>query len=224
MAELFLVRHGQASFGADDYDRLSERGEQQSEWLGEHFALNGLRFDRVMTGTLKRHAQTLAAMRRAMPDLPLDCTLHPGLDEYDFHALICAMGERHREIAARASEQPREFFNALRQALHAWSQGELDDRAPETWHAFQQRVAAARDAIRQGDARRVLVVTSGGVIGAFVQQLMQAPDAMAISLNLQIRNSSVTQCFFNRESCQLSTFNTVAHLEHPQRHAYLTYS
>ncbi|WGS53263.1 histidine phosphatase family protein [Paraburkholderia sp. D15] len=225
MAELFLVRHGQASFGADNYDQLSERGERQSLWLGEHFARNGIRFDRVITGTLTRHTQTLAAIRRAMPDTPPECTVHPGLDEYDFHALFRAMDDAtHREIASRAREQPREFFKALRQILHAWSRGELDDRAPETWHAFQQRVAAARDAIQQGDARRVLVVTSGGVIGAFVQQLLQAPDAMAVELNLQIRNSSVTQCFFNRESCQLSTFNTVAHLDDPQRHAYLTYS
>ena len=223
MAELFLVRHGQASLGADNYDRLSDTGEQQSRWLGEHFARNGLQFDRIVTGTLHRHAQTLDAIRRAMPELPAECDIHPGLDEYDFHALFRALREEHRDIAEAAKRGTREFFKALRQVLHLWAEGALDERAPETWAAFQQRVADARAAIQQCGAQRVLAVTSGGVIGACVQQVLQAPAATAIALNMQIRNSSVTHCFFNREAFQLSSFNGIAHLDEPQRHAFQTY-
>ncbi|HKT99508.1 MAG TPA: histidine phosphatase family protein [Paraburkholderia sp.] len=223
MAELFLIRHGQASLGADNYDRLSATGEQQSLWLGEHFARDGVRFDRIMTGTLLRHAQTLDAIRRAMPGLPAECDIHAGLDEYDFHALFAALPDAHRGLADAAKRGSREFFEALRQVLQLWTEGALDERAPETWSAFQRRVAEARAAIQQSGAQRVLVVTSGGVIGALVQQMLQAPAAAAIALNMQIRNSSVTHCYFNRETLQLSSLNGIAHLDDPQRHPFQTY-
>lgn len=223
MAELYLIRHGQASLGADNYDCLSAAGGQQSVWLGEHFARDGVQFDHIMTGTLQRHAQTLDAIRHALPGLPAQCEIHHGLDEYDFDALFAALPDEHRHLADAVKRGSHEFFKALRQVLHLWTEGALDERAPETWSAFQQRVANARAAIQQSGAQRVLVVTSGGVIGAFVQQILQAPAATAIALNLQIRNSSVTHCYFNREALQLSTFNGLAHLDDPQRHAFRTY-
>ncbi|MFP6562465.1 histidine phosphatase family protein [Paraburkholderia sp. B3] len=223
MAELYLVRHGQASLGADNYDQLSTPGEQQCVWLGEHFARNGIRFDRIVSGTLRRHAQTLDAIRHALPGLPAACDIHPGLDEYDFHALFRALGDEHRSLAEAVNGNPRGFFKALRQVLHLWAEGALDARVPETWQAFQQRVADARAAIQQSDAQRVLAITSGGVIGALTQQILHAPAATAIALNMQIRNSSVTHCFFNRETFQLSSFNVVSHLDDPQRREFQTY-
>ena len=87
MGNLYLVRHGQASFGAADYDNLSELGHRQSVRLGEYFAGKGLQFDAVITGTLKRHAQTWAGIAQGagLTHQPLDW---PGLNEYDSHALI----------------------------------------------------------------------------------------------------------------------------------------
>ena len=64
MGNLYLVRHGQASFGADDYDQLSDLGQRQSQRLGEYFAGKGLQFEAVLTGTLKRHAQTWAGIAK----------------------------------------------------------------------------------------------------------------------------------------------------------------
>ena len=66
MAELVLVRHGQASFGADDYDKLSELGWRQSRWLGEHFARRGAAFDLVVRGSLRRHAETWVGMAEGL--------------------------------------------------------------------------------------------------------------------------------------------------------------
>jgi len=223
MAELYLVRHGQASLGADDYDQLSAAGEQQGIWLGEYFAQRDIAFDRVMAGTLRRHAQTVDAIWRGLGAPPIDCEIHPGLDEYDFHALFRALGDEHAALTKRATQSPRDFFKALRQVLELWSQGALDGRAPETWRAFQQRVADARAAIQQGSAQRVLVVSSGGVIAAMTQQVLQAPAATAIALNMQIRNSSVSHFFFNRDALHLSSFNAVGHLDDTQRRAFQTY-
>lgn len=223
MAELYLVRHGQASLGADDYDQLSDVGEQQGIWLGEYFAQRDITFDRVMIGTLRRHAQTVDAIRRGIDVLPAQTEIHPGLDEYDFHALFRALGEQHAPLAERATRSPRDFFKALREVLQLWTEGALDGRAPETWQAFQQRIAAARAAIQQGNGGRVLVVSSGGVIAALTQQVLQAPAATAIALNMQIRNSSVSHYFFNRDTLHLSSFNGIGHLDDPQRRAFQTY-
>ena len=62
MGTLYLVRHGQASFGAADYDQLSPRGHEQCRLLGAYWRERGQRFDAVFTGTLKRHAQSLAGI------------------------------------------------------------------------------------------------------------------------------------------------------------------
>ena len=62
MGTLYLVRHGQASFGADDYDQLSPLGLQQAQRLGAHWLAHGQRFDTVLMGTLrlKQAAGTLS--------------------------------------------------------------------------------------------------------------------------------------------------------------------
>ena len=62
MGTLYLVRHGQASFGAADYDQLSELGQRQSVRLGEYLANKGVTLDAVLTGTLRRHQQTYAGI------------------------------------------------------------------------------------------------------------------------------------------------------------------
>src|SRR5581483_4845673 len=87
MAELYLVRHGQASFGAANYDQLSERGVQQSVWLGEYFAQRRITFDRVICGTLRRHEQTVDGIRLGMGHPNLSYEQHAGLNEYDFQGL-----------------------------------------------------------------------------------------------------------------------------------------
>ncbi|HEM7799563.1 histidine phosphatase family protein [Burkholderia cenocepacia] len=223
MAELFLVRHGQASFGTDDYDRLSAAGDQQGVWLGEYFARQGLAFDRVICGTMNRHAQTVAAILRGMGREGVAVDRHPGLNEYDFHGLFAAAASDYPEIARLAAGSMKEHFRALRQVLQLWTEDKLGDAAPETWAHFQQRVADARAVIRHGGGQRVLVVSSGGPIAVTVQQVLAAPPSSAIALNLQIRNSSLSQFFFNAEAFHLASFNGIPHLEDPERHALRTY-
>ncbi|GCB06478.1 histidine phosphatase family protein [Ralstonia sp. SET104] len=223
MAELYLVRHGQASFGAADYDRLSERGEQQSIWLGEYFARQDIIFDRVICGTLRRHEQTVGGILRGMGASGAAYEQHAGLNEYDFQGLFAALGEDFPELTKLASGSMRDHYRALKQVLQLWSDDKIRGPLPETWAAFQQRVAEARAAIRAGGGQRVLAVSSGGPIAVTAQQVLAAPPASAISLNLQIRNSSVSQYFFNAESFQLATFNGIPHLDDPARREFQTY-
>jgi len=94
MANLFLVRHGQASFGAHDYDLLSETGQRQSRLLGEYLADRGVRPVRVMTGSLRRQRQTWEGMAEGLASRGIDCPaamIRPGLDEYDAERLLAAL-------------------------------------------------------------------------------------------------------------------------------------
>ena len=83
MIEIWFIRHGQASFGADDYDRLSPTGIRQSELLGEYLAAAGGRFDRVWSGTMKRQKDTAVyALGGTLPELD------PGFNEFDAEAVF----------------------------------------------------------------------------------------------------------------------------------------
>ena len=109
MAELILVRHAQASFGAENYDKLSELGWRQSRWLGEYFAERGATFDHVVRGSLRRHAETLAGMGEGW-GRAVQAEEDARLDEYDSHALLRA----HTGGKGLQGADRREHFRALR--------------------------------------------------------------------------------------------------------------
>lgn len=218
MTELILVRHGQASFGADDYDKLSELGWRQSRWLGEYFRERGMRFDRVLRGTLRRHDETA---RGILEGLGADAVpaADAGLNEYDSHALIAAHG-RAPEGADR-----RAHFRLLREVLYAWADGTLAGGSHEPFAGFQARVIAALEAARQGaDGKRVLVVTSGGPIATFLSTVTGMPRRMMVDLNLQTRNAGFSEFRVTGRGVQLVSFNNVPHLDRPDRADALTYS
>jgi broad specificity phosphatase PhoE len=163
MAELYLVRHAQAAFGTDDYDRLTELGHRQARWLGEYFAERGMAFDRVLTGTLRRHRETLAGIAETDPALPAAETLE-GLNEYRADALITAYQAARGLPPVDQGADRRTHFRLLREVLYLWADGALQTDAHPAFAAFSERVAATLDRVREGAARRVLVVSSGGPI------------------------------------------------------------
>src|SRR5579864_7512212 len=227
MAELYLVRHGQASFGAKNYDELSPSGRTQSLWLGEYFAQANLRFDRVVIGTMQRHRQTADAILAAMGGPQVEIAQDAGLNEYDFQALFAALGEEGLppglSAGLSATRSKKDFYKGLKHVLQLWADDRLPGRVPETWQQFQARVQRARIDIQRAGGRRVLVVSSGGPIAVTAQQVLQTPAATAIALNLQIRNSSVCQYVFNDDAMSLVSFNSVPHLEHAERREFVTY-
>jgi broad specificity phosphatase PhoE len=227
MAELYLVRHGQASFGADNYDELSRSGRTQSGWLGEYFAQAGLRFDRVVIGTMQRHRQTADAILAAMNAAPVEIAQDADWNEYDFQALFAALGDEGTPLGLPAglssTSSKKDFYKGLRHVLQLWADDRLPGRVPETWQQFQTRVQRARADLQRTGGKRVLVVSSGGPIAVTAQQILQAPAASAIALNMQVRNSSVCQYVFNDSAMSLVSFNSVPHLERADRHEFVTY-
>lgn len=208
MAELIVIRHGQASFGAADargYDQLSELGQRQSVALGLYLAQTGWSPDRVLTGTLARHQQTLAAM-----DVRGAVERHVGFNEYDFHDLLTKRFAG--TVPDAVVEERKAHFRTLRETILEWQQGGIG-QAVESWDAFARRVQAACDAATAGPARRVLAVSSGGVIGQLVARALQAPVHMMIELNLQVKNTSITRFVFSNGRMMLTEFNATPHFD-----------
>jgi broad specificity phosphatase PhoE len=228
MGTLYLVRHGQASLGADDYDNLSELGQRQSLRLGQYFAGKGLQFEAVLMGSLKRHAQTWAGIESGLASgaataRALTPSVWPGLNEYDSEAVIASV---HPAPHAKpvTPEAYREHFRLLRLGLRQWASGAVTPQGMPIYSDFVQGIFASLDQVRSQHSGNVLLVSSGGPIGTAVAQLMGASPEAFVELNMRIRNTAVTEFAFNPKRHALLTFNTLPHLDAAPYSAWQTYA
>lgn len=224
MGTLYLVRHGQASFGAADYDNLSELGKKQSVRLGEYWRERGMQFDAVITGTLKRHRQTWEGIAEGLGLKRDDVLPWPGLNEYDSEAVIATIHPGKLE-RADTPEMYRHHFRLLRQGLDSWMQGRTAPVGMPSYVDFLAGVTSALDHIRNHHhGTKVLVVSSGGPISTAVGHVLGTSSATTIELNLRMRNSSVTEFAFTPKRHMLVTYNTLPHLDGPAYEDWVTYS
>jgi broad specificity phosphatase PhoE len=223
MGTLYLVRHGQASFGAADYDQLSELGQRQSLRLGRYWAERGLRFDAVITGSLKRHAQTWAGIAEGA-GLGLQPLVWPGLNEYDSEAVIRSI---HPQPLAKPDtpEMVRHHFRLLRDGLTQWMAGTVSPQGMPSYDDFVKGVAGALDHVRTTHhTQNVLIVSSGGPIATAVGQVLGLSPEATIELNLRIRNSAVSEFQFTPKRHSLLTYNTLPHLDSGEYRDWVTYA
>lgn len=216
MAELLVIRHGQASFGAENYDVLSDLGRAQARAAGEWLKQMGWAPDRVVTGTLNRQIDTATEMGFA----PTPET-HAGLNEYDFSNLLEA---RFTDGVPDLVKGDRKVhFRTLRETVFAWQRGEIENPY-ETWEQFAKRVEAARAFSVDTGVKRVLVVSSGGVIGQMTAASLNAPAAHMMNLNLQIKNAAMTRFMFSGSLFSLNEFNATPHYATPDGAKLMSYS
>src|SRR5512141_214034 len=202
---------------AGNYDSITPLGFQQSDLLGEHFAARGLRFARIVSGTLVRQVETCDAILNRLEDAP-EPRRDARFNEYD-HASLLAFFEHEDQRRLRAAGDRRAYFTAIRDALHAWSNYDGPPAGGESWNDFGGRIQDAFTDVCAGLDRDSLVlgVTSGGVIGRAVADTLGANADAAIQLNLQTRNTGVTEIVRGASVARLAAFNSVPHLERPDR-------
>jgi broad specificity phosphatase PhoE len=222
MGNIYLVRHGQASLGAADYDQLSPLGEQQSRRLGEHWRAQGLTFDAVITGALKRHAQTFAGIQQGL-GTQHDALIWPGLNEYDSEAIIRTV-QTGKLVKPTTPEGYKQHFRLLRDGLAQWMAGVVSPQGVPTYVEFVKGVTSALDHVRQQCEGNVLVVSSGGPIATAVAHVLRASPETSIELNLRLRNSAVSEFNFNPKRLSLVSFNNVAHMETPSHKDWITFA
>lgn len=231
MGVIYVVRHGQAAFGTEHYDRLTEIGFNQARLLGGYFARRNIRFDAVFTGTLRRQIETAQGIFEGHPDpesQPRQETF-PSLDEYKPEAVMMAFtGNFPAPAPAAARRDPvvvREHFRLLREALLAWAEDRTLPEGMPPWQAFQDgAVAALIEGRRRFPDGNVLIVSSGGPIAAIVAAALNAPPATAVELNLRIRNSSLTEFASTSRRHHLVSFNGLPHLDTNPDPTLITYA
>lgn len=215
MAEIILVRHGQAMSHATDeagYDRLSDLGREQATWLGAHLQATNPHFDRVITGTLARQTGTARAMGYEIT------AQDDRFNELRYFALAQALEAQHGIPAPRDAT---EFATHLPQVIDHWTQDRIAD-IPESFSAFAGRVSAAIDGLCEAHGR-ILIVTSGGVIGMAMRHALGLQNGGMSRMMLQIMNSSVHRLEYVHGMLMVGTFNATPHLDTPERAHARTY-
>ena len=222
MGTLYLVRHGQASFGADNYDQLSELGHRQSVCLGQYFARQGIVFEAAITGTLKRHVQTWRGIAEGA-DLTHEPLAWSGLNEYDSAAVIAAI---HPEPLPKPTtpEAIRNHFRWMRDGLVQWAHGTVSPIGMPSYAQWVQGVADALEHVKNKHQGNVLLVSSGGPIATAVGLVLGTRPEISIELNMRIRNTAVTEFAFTPKRHTLLTFNTLPHLDGPSHKDWISYT
>ena len=235
VGSIYLIRHGQASFGADDYDVLSPIGIRQAEVLGSHLAQLGTRLDRSVSGSLRRQQHTadsalqqLHAAGIAVPPLETD----PAFNEFDADAVIRTLlpdilGEEPEalHILRNGANNRAEFQRLFAELIGRWVSGEHDKPELQSWQAFVEQVQGGlRRLLEQADSKQnIAVFTSGGTITALLHLITGIPPAQAFELNWQIVNTSLSCLKFRGSQVTLASFNSHVHLQLLKAPELITY-
>ncbi|EKM96809.1 MULTISPECIES: histidine phosphatase family protein [Pseudomonas] len=225
MGSIYLIRHAQASFGAQDYDVLSPLGYRQAEALGDYLAQLGIRFDRCISGELHRQQDTarttlsrLAHSDGSQPSLEIDAAFN----EFQADAVIRAhlpelleVEPNALHILRNAASHRAEFQRLFTFVVHRWISGEHEKEELESWSSFLERVAGGLERLLEQAEKsdKIAVFTSGGTITALLQRIIGVPAVKAFELNWQIVNTSLSQLKFRGREVALASFNSHAHLQ-----------
>jgi broad specificity phosphatase PhoE len=223
MTKIHLVRHGQASLGAADYDQLSAIGVQQATLLGRWLGASDVKLARAVSGRPQRHVQTaetvLAAMRVFTPS---KCQLvtEAAFDEFDPRAVLVAYDPIFDRLkpgvfGAIGNMTDEDFRAHFARAFNRWVSGCYDNEYPLSWAQFRGRCVNAVEGManRSAPDGNAIVFTSAGPIAAICQHYLGVPDTRVDELRGQLLNTSLTCLTESGGSLTLTKFNAIPHLE-----------
>ncbi len=200
MGQILLVRHGQASCGAADYDVLSPLGERQATATGRQLA--AVWPDAVVHGAMRRQQRTAELMVQAA-GWDVVPAVDQTWDEFDHLAMLDAQPKDYD-----GEPDERQFQAWFEKATRRWLSGEHDGDYAESWREFRDRVLRGLDGLGDGNT---VVVTSGGPISVVVAELLQSPAAYE-RLAPVVLNAAVTKIVLGSRGRTLVSFNEHAHL------------
>lgn len=205
MGQVLLVRHGQASFGTDHYDALSELGEQQAALVGEALGRLGVIPDLVLHGGLQRQRDTAAiAAKAAGWDAPFEEDVR--WDEFELAGTAAQM-------AASSLADAREFQAWYEARTDRWLDG-AHEPGDESRVDFLGRVTAALN--RAAEVSTAVVFTSGGPVASLAAELCDGGNAAYRKLMPAMANTSVTKVLSGRRGLTLLSWNAHDHLAREQ--------
>jgi broad specificity phosphatase PhoE len=235
MSEILLVRHGQASFGDKNYDRLSPAGVRQAKILAQRLLHTKQSFDAIYSGMMERQKNTALQLTEYFSSsgnhVP-DTIISADFNEYDSFSvwesqvpLMLKEDPALSDMLERARADRKSFQIIFEAVMKRWVSGNYDRNGAATWADFKKRVVNGLSKIMEthGSGKKIIVFTSGGPISAAVQHALGLSDEKTIELSWQVINSSVTRFKYNAKGVMLYGFNDIAHIEQENDGGLITY-
>jgi broad specificity phosphatase PhoE len=215
MAELYLIRHAQASFGTGDYDRLSELGCRQAKLLGEFLHANNIQFDVVYTGELLRQRQTAELACAPQSDVVFhepDARLNEIESDQMFAKLVPELARTSlglEDLVRQGKQSSKHFQKALEIVFNHWVQSKEETPGLQSWADYSRNVhnAIREITVSEGSGKSVAVFTSGGTIATIVAQVLRASGGQVYKFYEPLMNCSVTRLLYSGDKISLSSFN-----------------
>jgi len=229
MAAIYLIRHGQASFGAADYDQLSDKGCEQACILGASWQ-KLLGEEQVYSGSLSRHIQTVEHFQKGAKNRNTPITIHSGFNEFDHVDVLKNYHEQWSDFSkisthfAKQGQADKKLQKEFSLALAQWISCKEEGQYNELWPAFKDRcIAALHEVINQylekkqqeepsTKCKDIVIFTSGGTISILIQHILGLSDQQAIAISQQLRNTSVSKLLFCENRLSVDYFNNYSHL------------
>lgn len=221
MATIYLIRHGQASFGEDDYDKLSPLGKRQAEVLATYLQLADIEFDAVYSGDLRRQSGTaeiaIAGHRGAVPH-HIDPRFNEVRNDEQIERLVPEVARRQPEIGLlieRGLKDSKDYQKIIEAAFNFWISPDCKATGIQTWREFSDDTRdALQDVARnQGSGKTIGIFSSGGTIATIAAQVLGVDESLTYRFYEPMINCSMTQLFYSSKRVSLSYFNDFSFLE-----------
>lgn len=220
MASIYFIRHGQASFGSDNYDQLSTLGQRQADITGQYLQQIGLQIDAAFSGDLSRQRETGQRVLRGLGD---PCALQEDrrFNEIDNDAQVKALlpglvekDDKLAEVVSRGLSSSKDYQKVIDAVFNAWVSPDCPDLGITPWPAFRDDVrAAVRDImVNVGAGKNTAVFSSGGTIATAVGLVLGVEASGFYQFYEPMMNCSITHMIYSRSRISLSSFNDVGHL------------
>ena len=221
MADLLIIRHGQASFGADNYDQLSTLGQRQADLTGEFLSQSGVHFSAAFSGDLSRQRETGERILAQLEDAP-SLVIDPRLNEVQtdeqmavMTPLLCEQDPRFATLMADMNKDSKSFQKIIETVFNYWVSPNCQVAGIQSWQDYSAGVVSAFESARASaeSGSTTAIFTSGGTIATLVGHVLGLSADRVYEFYEPVFNCSITRLIFNARKCSLSTFNDVSHLQ-----------
>ena len=229
MATIYIIRHGQAQFGMEEYDALSPTGIEQAKILGDSFLQRKIIPTQLISGAMKRHQQTMEYCLERMGLSEIEKVTNDDWNEFDHRDIIARYEPRYADLNELKKDifldkSPKEkITEVLNGAVTRWTSGKYFDYN-ESWTTFCERVKNGLQKIENETSKDdvVLVFSSGGSISVVLQKILDLSVQKTFELQLNIANCSITKLKTSSRGTQLLSFSDYSHFEGENK-KWLTY-
>ena len=225
MSTLFFIRHGQASFGASDYDKLSDMGKHQAIKLAEYLHNAKISFKEIYAGTLLRHKETINEYISVskLLNIPIsEIQFDERLNEHDSAGILrvlipVLLSEKphFKEYTDRLLSDRKSFQIIFTEVMRMWCSDKYDMKDVMTWKKFTSDIYGfideRIDSYNSGE--NIAIFTSGGPIYVMIMKILSLNLNTAMLMRDQIVNTSITKFNYSKDGIMLASFNEHPHLE-----------